>query len=477
VDGGFLADYTNFYATVFARFDRFCRRVHFFSSDFDDAEFSKYLLRDASSVEMETFVGSYLGFIVARPLPQAIIGRTVVKTFPKFEGEDERRFCTVVDTKVNLFGLHLVVPESLPFQQQDSVVAACATVALWSAFFRTAHMFGTSAVRPAAITKAATSVVFQERALPSTGLTLEQMCEAVRANGLEPEVFTLENGKVPVLSWIRAYLERGIPLILGLKTPRGLHAVTVVGYRLSKSVQLSRELASAYHEAPSIARRIEKLYCHDDNVGPFAKFGVIADPGGGNVRLTSTDYGTEEAPAELALDSVVVPVYEKIRLGFPAVQTWVTVLDKAVMPILREDLRETREWDVSLTTTDDFKDSVQSAPISTAAKLALLVESQPRFMWQMALSTKDGEAFRLYADATAFERSFPFRRAMLIDRELARSATSTLAAMAEKEESSEAVFLRSFLLRELERNPPEPGPAGAPEAEVPPVQTPPGAAA
>lgn len=399
---------------------------------------------------MKALQKAYLGFIVVRPLPQAIIGRTVVKTFPKWDGEDERRFRAVVDTKINLFGIPLTVKKSLPFQQQDTVVAACATVALWSAFFRTAHMFGTPAVRPAAITKAATSVLFQERALPSTGLTLEQMCQAIRSDGLEPEVFTLENGKVPVLSWLRAYLELGIPLILGLKTPRGLHAVTVVGYRLAKSVQVDRELHQDYHEAPSAARRIKMLYCHDDNLGPFAKFGVTADAEGGNVRLTSDVYGTDDAPAQLAFDYVVVPVYEKIRLGFPAVQSWVTVLDKALFPILRDELRDTREWDVALTTTDKFKRRVQTAPIPNEAKLELLVEPQPRFMWQMSLTTGEGEAFRLYADATAFERSFPFRRAMIFDRELARNLTAILSAVASREESAEAGVLAEFLQRELE---------------------------
>lgn len=452
VDGGYLADYTNFYATVFARFDRFCKRVHFFSTDFDEARFAKYLLRDAPATEMETFVDSYLGFVVVRPLPQAIIGRTVVRTFPTYDGDDERRFCAVVDTDVNLFGVRLKVKDSLPFQQQDSVVAACATVALWSAFFRTSEMFGTPALRPAAITRAATAVVFQERALPSTGLTLEQMCEAVRVNGLEPEVFTLDNAKVPVLSWLRSYIEIGIPIILGLKTNQGLHAVTVVGYRLSSTTQIPRELQGSYHEAPSIARRIKALYCHDDNFGPFAKFEVMSDPTDGRVRLTSPDYETADAPGILDFDNVVVPVYEKIRLGFPAVQTWVTVLDKALLAILRDDLLDTREWDVALTTNDAFKDSVQSAPIEDAIKLRLLTEAEPRFMWQMALSTAEGEAFRLYADATAFERSFPFRRAMIIDRQLVVSASAILRAMAETEESQDAASLCDFLIRELARD-------------------------
>ena len=341
VDGGFLMDYTSFYATVFARFDRFCRRLHFFTSDFDEAEFRGYLLLPGGTAHpsLKSFSGSYAGFIVARPLPKAIIGRTVVRALPTQTDEGKRRYLAVVDTPVNLFCLRLTVEKSLPFQQQDRAVSACATVALWSAFFRTAAMFGTPVARPAAITQAATTSLAQDRALLSTGLTLEQICDAIHGNGLDPEVFALgESHNIPVLSLIRAYLEAGLPVILGVKNGESRHAVTAVGYRLSRSPAIARELIPRFHDTPSVARSIDMLFCHDDNVAPFAEFGIRGDPAGGHIRLTSDAYGklqnapdggasadgVDEAPTtviagEFELEYVVVPCNQSVRLKFDAV--------------------------------------------------------------------------------------------------------------------------------------------------------------
>ncbi len=362
---------------------------------------------------MKSFSGSYAGFIVARPLPKAIIGRTVVRTLPTQTDEGKRRYLAVVDTPVNLFGLRLTVEKSLPFQQQDRAVSACATVALWSAFFRTAAMFGTPVARPAAITRAATTSLAQDRALPSTGLTLEQICDAIHGNGLDPEVFALGEGhNIAVLSLIRAYLEAGLPVILGVKNGDSRHAVTAVGYRLSGSPAIARELIPQFHDTPSVARWIDMLFCHDDNVAPFAEFGIRGDPAGGHIRLTSDAYGklqnapdggasadgVDEAPTtviagEFELEYVVVPCNQSVRLKFDAVQAWITVLDHALVDIIDDPLIETREWDVKLITTNSLKDDILSASISDAEKLEFLTEAQPRFMWQISYATKQAKHF------------------------------------------------------------------------------------
>jgi len=476
VDGSFLTDYATFYATVFARFDRFCKRVHFFSLPFEESRFLRYLmLRDRRSDEIESFAASYLGFVVSRPLPKAVVGRTVLAPIPTRPGEGSRYYRAVVDTPVNLFGAHLTVENSLPFQQQDRAVAACATVALWSAFFRTAAMFGTPAARPSAITRAATTSLYQDRAWPSTNLTIDQICEAVRVNGLEPEVFDLERtNKIPVLSLIRAYLEAGLPVVLGVEHKGSLHAVTAVGYRQSASPKMKRELEPQLHDTPSVARAIDVLYCHDDNIGPFAEFGIRGNRHGGHIRLTSKLYPipSGKTPSETAQPSdgeltkstkpkkpgsadldivyVIIPCNDSVRLNFGAVQEWVTSLDLTLLKILGKSLIETRVWDVKLTTTSVLKRDITSDTISHAEKIDFLTEAQPRFMWQISFRTGAGEAFRLFADASAFELSLPLRRAIIFDRKLVHE-TAVVLKETDDADIPGAAELAHFFTGELAR--------------------------
>lgn len=473
VDGDYLGDYTSFYATAHAPFERFCRRIHFFIADFDDAQFQQYLLREAPPTAQEEFEQSYLGFAVARPLPQAIIGRTLLRTWAANPPSGAPRYYkAVLDYSANLFGLRLEIPKSLPFQQQDSVVAACATVALWSAFHKTADLFQTAAPQPAEITRMATTNLYQERIFPSSGLTVEQICDAIRANHLEPEVFRIDTHlDVPILSWLRSYLEFGIPLLLGIKLPADSvaserdsfiesessgseetpeegkletirHAVTVVGYRAGEELVRDREAKAATgYEAPSVGRRIPELYCHDDNFGAFARYDVVTDWEGGNLRLRS-DYQAGGKTADIEIESVIAPVYHKIRLPFPEMQKWVSLIDNALRGFIEADAYAEREWDVRLMGNGDFKEEIRQLASSRDTRLRLVTSAEPRFIWSAVLKAKETDIVRIYADATSIARSLPIRHIHFGPPEL----RDLVAAVLEEDEKPEAMRLRRHLI-------------------------------
>jgi hypothetical protein len=145
VDRDFLDDYCSYYVRCFRDYSRFCKRVHFFSR-FDVGAFESYLdgRSDAKSL-LKKLKNKYLGYVVAKPLPSAIIGRTVLRLWEDTvtECNDElgkRSIRCVRSYTPNLAGLDLKV-RGLAFQEQDRVLAACATSALWSAFHRTAEAF------------------------------------------------------------------------------------------------------------------------------------------------------------------------------------------------------------------------------------------------------------------------------------------------------------------------------------------------
>ena len=104
VDADYLADYSSYYSTCFQLYEKTCKRVHFFSISMTRADFERRIMRLASDAEIEQLTSSYLGFIVVRPLPDAVIGRTQLKTYRDDGGR--RNYCAVLDYNVRLFGFH-----------------------------------------------------------------------------------------------------------------------------------------------------------------------------------------------------------------------------------------------------------------------------------------------------------------------------------------------------------------------------------
>ena len=78
IDQDYSADFTQFYARTFRAYERYCKRVHFFSDDITS------LLQRPLSTDQLSSLGdfaeqTYRGFCVIRPLSTAPIGRTVLQ--------------------------------------------------------------------------------------------------------------------------------------------------------------------------------------------------------------------------------------------------------------------------------------------------------------------------------------------------------------------------------------------------------------
>jgi len=320
VDGDYLDDFASYYVKCFKPYDRLCNRVHFFSQSFDEDRFLKVLKKQLTDGSEEKISKSYLGFAVARPLPDAIIGRTLLRTYP----HDGRRFYTAIrSNSINLFGIPLEL-DSLAYQEQDTVMAACATVALWCCFQKTGVLFQHSVPTPAAITRAANQVADDRRPLPSHGLRIAQICNAVKYVGLEPEVIPVSKSS-PLASLLYGYLRFGVPVVMVVEIEKqGFHAVTLTGYSLRSVPQGPRETIGPKRFLPMVGRRIDEFYAHDDQVGPFARLPIIRpseDP-----RCPISFEGWKDPKTGKARDflprAVVVPVYGKVRLTFTDIQKW-----------------------------------------------------------------------------------------------------------------------------------------------------------
>jgi hypothetical protein len=401
-DGDYLEDFASYYVRCFEQYERRCKRLHFSATEITLEQFERLIL-STSIDERKAFAASYLGFVVARPLPNAIVGRTMLRTYESAGGR--RNYLAVRDYPAQLFGLDLSV-QTLPFQEQDSVLAACATVALWSAFHKTAHLFGTSAPRPALITRSANNVANQFRPIPSHGLSIQQMCHAIREVGLESELVTA-GPNVPFVSLLYGHLHSGLPVVLVVDIEgRGRHAVTLTGYSLRNERVLGQEVASGAHAIPMIGLRIDEFYAHDDQIGPFARM-TVKPPSIDSPVLFEGSWKDSDTGKTLTMTPVVaiVPVYNKIRVTFIDVQKWLTRLTRVLRLLLPEDAEF--EWDLHLVTTNDLKRRIVSEVLPDRDRKRILFKQQPRFMWRALLVHGSTPLMELLVDATDMERSFP----------------------------------------------------------------------
>ena len=151
IDRDYLEDFAGYYVRCFPNYARRCRRLHFFDFTFSHADFANLLASPANNRSFARFQRGYLGFIVVKPLPETIIGRTCLRTYIE---KDERCFPITRQYEANLFGIPLTV-KSLAYQEQDRVAAACATSALWSVFHGTGKLFHHHIPSPVEITRAA----------------------------------------------------------------------------------------------------------------------------------------------------------------------------------------------------------------------------------------------------------------------------------------------------------------------------------
>jgi len=414
VDADYLDDYSSFYAKCFIPYPKLCKRLHFFSSDISEADFSSRIGNRDSKNDQE-LNNAYLGFVVARPLPEAVIGRTILKTYPPDGGR--RNYTCIKRYSANLFGIELVV-ESLAFQEQDTALAACATVSLWSAFHKTAEIFNCTAPTPVAITRAASELVSATRPIPSFGLEVHQICRAIRHVGLEPEVISMTK-QLPLVSLLFGYVNMGVPVVLGCMVDgHGFHAMTIVGY----SILPSRVRDSEVLQGPNMrleGLRINEFYAHDDQTGPFSRLEIVY-PSANPVQTTTfvpqapiSFIGSYKDPQQNRLGLfpfvAIVPIYNKIRLRFMDVSEWITRLNQVVSLVLnRTGTPEDRmEWQLRLVPSNSYKTRLRAGALPEASKVAVLSKPHPRFIWEATLLLDDKQVVQLLFDATAMQKSFP----------------------------------------------------------------------
>jgi len=226
-----------------------------------------------------------------------------------------------------------------------------------------------------------------------------------------------------VKATIYAYLKGKIPVVIGLSlwdsknnalgepVNLGGHAVTVLGYSfggvLSRSFDSIPDLAL-------VSSKIDKIYVHDDQIGPFAKMEFknfelnFASP----IKVIDTTYKNAKGESDKvkALPHILIlPLYHKIRITFENILKVINqikdiqlLVNKAPgvppFPVL--------EWDIYLSDITEFKKDILNNPLVSTGdyKETIVTGDFPKYLWRAIGMVGDEKKIEFLFDATDIDQ-------------------------------------------------------------------------
>ena len=321
VDRHYLEDYSEYYARCFQSLPKTCARLHFFRTEFKEEAFSNALNNlDRNFIDSHIKrEGAYAGFAVIRPLPVTCIARMCLMPY---EFGDSSLVLTD-RVHVSLFGIDLTV-NTAAFIEQDKVVSACATSAIWALLNANRTYRSELLPSPSAITKSALVADRNgSRTFPAAaGLQVEHVCRSLKTYGLEPTVIDkqdYEDEYFPdiVKRILGAYLPSNIPVLIGGRVSqvkdgiddfRGEHLVCALGYRTNGPI------------TSSSPEEINRIYVHDDRYGPYVS--LAEDPAkGGAFTFELKQQRDGHAPQCIRKEKfepqvLIIGLNHKVRIDF-----------------------------------------------------------------------------------------------------------------------------------------------------------------
>jgi hypothetical protein len=216
---------------------------------------------------------------------------------------------------------------------------------------------------------------------------------------LKSSLYAYLRGRIPVLLVVELYEPASAAVV-------GLHAVTVAGYSLGSA-------ASVFDPNSNFtlaAFRMDKIYVHDDQIGPFARMECLSG------LEFSTSWGLGMAGQQMLQARaihVLVPLYSKIRIPFDLVFRVTAFFNMSVIEPLQKRgialLPSQFEWDIYLTNINALKAGLgNEASLKGEYLRRILTTPMPRFMWRATALDNGVPALDLLFDATDIEQGSSF---------------------------------------------------------------------
>ena len=405
IDKSYLEDYSAYYVKCFKKYQREVNKIHFFKNEFTKDDFEN-ILNNKDEKGIKELKDNYIGYTTIKKLPDTFIGTTCLRSL---DAEGHRHFATLRKYKVNLFGIDLEI-EALAYQEQDSTVCACATSSLWSIFHSTGKLFQHPIPSPVEITKMATDQASSDtRIFPNKSLNLKMIAQGIKNIGLEPYKIQIEDLNTLKAS-IYAYLRANIPMLMGfsllnINTNELMqvgHAVAVIGYNMPNDETDSENLFKLK------AYNINKIYVHDDQVGPYAKMVMLN--GADNLNpILSTSFGKNVQTGQESYISIPfalsIPLYKNIRIPFNNILRHTHTFNKIINYCAETcKLNWDFEWDIFLQSREQLKSNIlknEHNMINNPSNI--LTKSLPSYVWCCDIILNKNIVLKVLFDATDIE--------------------------------------------------------------------------
>jgi hypothetical protein len=480
VDRDYYDDFSNYYSKCYSLYGPRCHRVHFFK-DFNHELFSE-VIEGKNHKYTKKMQNDYLGYIVVRPLPEAVIGRTSLKnidgTIQDIEVQDTNttRIIRCVETRTaNLFGIDLSV-EALPYIEQDLCTGQCATSALWSLLQYTADMYNHKRPTRYQITNFATQFFKRNRTFPTSGgLSIFQICQAIREYGLEPEVFDylsylpratkeFHNNYINhvevnqyLLGLLYAFLREGFPLLIGeyFIEDCDSHAVVAVGYELddypNESISYDINLDETNNDTYYLTlkgSKISKIYVHDDFWGPNMGMNIrvlqeVDKPDNAVCYFESDDWNRIGKNTILPY-SVIAPVPPLMRVPYSVIIENLFHFDYIIY-IFGVISGTYLEWEVYLTTINRYRSQMLKDQDLTGDKKSSVLANAPKYIWICKGYLNNKLVIELLADTSDMALSCQFFKINYYNDKIRRQIIDLLNNEDAQDEMERTPNLKSYL--------------------------------
>lgn len=271
-DPDYKNEFESFYGRLFKSYSDKTQRLHFFACD----------LTDADVTEISRFRSKYLGYCVLRPFESQKVVNAVLKPLED-RNRPKRSFVLCqkdfpVEIKVVGKNIQKLNIKGFPFVQQDGQLGCCAHAALATIDHFLARDVGRKPYFVSEILEAAAQIPDIRRAVPTTGLTALQISQALKKMGYVPLIYQYGEGiltSFPPERVIYHYMESQIPIMLGIPTESGGHALTIIGHSFEPDMWWALAQSEYYRRRPSggpyhcSTTWIQNFIVQDDNFGPY----------------------------------------------------------------------------------------------------------------------------------------------------------------------------------------------------------------